>query len=490
MISTHKQLLLAGALLVVARPVFAQTVSSTPDEAFRATKPAPLAGELNFAAPVPVERKLKNGLVVLIYENHQIPLVVADLAIKSGVDANPLDKAGLAEFTAALLDEGTKKRSALELGEQLENLAAQLSANAGQDSTRLHLNCLSETLGEALDLLADVTTSPAFRAEDVERVRKAYLTDLAQRQASPRTMAMDAANRVIYGEKHPWGQPSGGTQASVQKLQPQDLAHFHSTYFVPQNAVLAVAGDVKTDELMALLERSFGAWKGKAPAPIKLPRLPEDSRRLIVVDHPGSQSRLLIADTMLSANDPDVVPMKAANLILGGLFSSRLNLNLREDKAFSYGIFSSLAFNARNGFFSAGGNVIAEHTAEAVAEMEKEFTRFVSSGVTPDELNSAKSAYLRSLPSMLETNDAVAMSLDTLVMHRLPLDYFAKLPALIESVNAQEIARVAKKYVKPASWPVVIVGPMGQAQEKLTALGLGPVVVQPVAEPAEATKKK
>lgn len=197
------------------------------------------------------------------------------------------------------------------------------------------------------------------------------------------------------------------------------------------------------------------------------------------VDHPGSQSRVIVLHRMLTATSPDVVPLKTANYILGGLFSSRLNLNLREDKAYSYGVFSRLSFNDRTGVFTASGNMVATHTADAVSEMEKEFARFSDGKVTPDELSSAKSAYIRSLPSLLETNGAVASSMGTLAVQGLPFDYYAKLPDQVSAVTEKDIARVAQTYIKPASWPVVVVGPMAEQKDKLTALNLGPVQVLP-----------
>lgn len=472
---------------VAPPPAAPPAPATTPDEAFRAKKPEPLAGQGRFEAPVPKQLRLKNGLQVLIYENHAVPLVGAELLVKTGADGNPLDKAGLAELHAAMLEEGTKKRTATQIAEQLEDLAAVLSVGASLDATRVHLNALAETLPQALDLMADIATAPAFTQQDLDRVRKSYLTELAQRQAAPAFIASNTVARALYGEKHPWGQPAGGTEAVIAKLQPKDLSRFHDTYVVPANAVLTLSGDVKADAIEGLLEKSFGSWKGKAPKPLKLPAPPHTTREILVVDHPGSQSRVSVGKLMLTAADPDVVPMRTANYVLGGLFSSRLNLNLREDKAYSYGVFSGLSFNDRTGVFTSGGNIVAVHTPEAIAEMEKEFVRFSSGEVTPEELGAAKSAYVRSLPSQLETNDAVASSLGTLVLNGLPLDYYAKLPEQVASVSAADVARVAQKYVTPDQWPVVVVGPYGKDTQKLEALKLGAVKVVP--PPGSAAKK-
>ncbi len=240
-----------------------------PDEQFRQKKPDPLPVQPHFDPPVPVEKKLKNGARVLIVENHQIPLVTVEVVLLHGVDADPQGKPGLAEFVADTVDEGTKSRSATRLAEEIEDLAAHLGAGASLQSSSASLNCLTETLPKALDLLADVVQNPAFRNEDVERVRVIKLTQLEQKKASIGALAGDEANRVLFGPNHPWGQPSGGTPESVAAATPDDLATFHAAWWVPNNAVISVAGDVKPAEVVKLLSpsscsRRFRRWRSGA----------------------------------------------------------------------------------------------------------------------------------------------------------------------------------------------------------------------------------
>ncbi|HLL54122.1 MAG TPA: pitrilysin family protein, partial [Myxococcaceae bacterium] len=229
---------------VAAAPAAPPEPPSTPDEPWRNEKPAPLPTTPKFEPPVPTERKLKNGAMVLVAENHALPLIAIDVVIKTGVNAEPISKAGLAGFNMAMLDEGTKTRKSLEISAQLEDLAAELSGGAGMESSRLHLNCLAETLPQCLEILADVVQNPAYRPEDLERIRGLLLTSLEQKKGVPGVIANDVAGRLLYGDKHPWGQPDGGTPATIKAITRDDLARFHDTWFRPNNAIISVAGDV------------------------------------------------------------------------------------------------------------------------------------------------------------------------------------------------------------------------------------------------------
>ncbi len=447
----------------------------TPDSPFRAHKPAPLATGATFHAPVPVERRLSNGARLLVVENHALPLVSVEVAIEAGVDEEPLDRRGLSGFVAAMLEEGTKKKSALSLATAEEDLAAEIHARAGLDAVRVDLSALKQTLPPALKLLAEVVREPAFRKADVERVRGILLTRLAEKEGQPAMLARDELSHLLYGDRHPWGLPSGGTPKSVSAVTARDLARFHGAWFVPNDAVIAVVGDVTADEAQRLVEAAFAGWKAH-PLPARTPeRFPAEGERAIALaDVPhASQSQVWIGWRAVPAKDPDAVPLLVANDVLGGLFTSRLNLNLREDKAYSYGVFSHVDFNGDSGEIVARGGIVAAHTADAVVEMEKELARFATGEVAPEELDRARTALVRGLPAKLETNGAVASSLVDLVLEELPLDEYAKLPALVGAVTAADTARVAKKYVTPERWPVVVVGPRSASEAALAKLGLG-----------------
>jgi zinc protease len=459
----------------------APAAAATPDAEFRASKPATAAGTLSFTAPLPIESTLKTGARLLVVENHSVPLVSIDIAILAGVDAEPAGKAGLAQFTAALLDESTKHHSSLELATALDDLAAQLSVSAELEASHLRLNCLSETLPQAMDLLVEVLTEPAFKTEDVDRVRGLLVTALQQKNASPRAAAQDQTMRLVFGDKHPLGQPSGGTPSSLQAMTGEDLKAFHSAYYQPNNAVISVSGDTTAAEMQKLVAARLGSWQGKAALRAKLPALPALKRGVVLVDKPGaSQSQVWMAGRLFAANTPDAVPVAVMNNVLGGLFGSRLNLNLRENKSWSYGVRSQPQLLRTTGVLLASGGIQAPYTAEALGEYQKEIGALASGELKAGELEMAKAAIIRSLPAMLETNDSVAVSIANLAVSGRPLDYFKTLPGKVAKVTAAEVARVAKKYLVLDAMPAVVVGPKAASEEKLKGLGVGPVELRPL----------
>jgi len=459
-------------------PVAAAPAPAPPADAWRNAQPPPLPDVPPFRAPVPVQRALPNRLSVMLRENHAVPVVVVELAIRTGVDGDPPDRPGLADFVAGAIDEGTRTRTSQQLAEQLEDLAASLTVSPGLDGIRLHLNCLSDTLKPALELLADVALNPAFRPADVERVRGITLTGLEQRRGNPGALASDEVARQLYGSKHPWGQPAGGTVESVRAIRRQDLVRFHDTYFRPNNALLSVSGDFEAATILPLLAERFGAWRPKAVPPSRLPPFPKDGPHTVVtVDMPEStQSQVALATRTISATNPDALALSTANVALGGLFTSRLNQQLREVRGWTYGMFSSVGFNKRTGVFQVRGSVVAAHTVDSLKDIEAELRKYATGDITDAELSHAKEGILQSLPQALETNDAVASTFVTLSVIGRPLDWYATLPGRLSSLGRDEIARVSRTYLDPARLPVVVVVGPRKDQEGLAELQLGPLV--------------
>jgi len=452
-----------------------------PDEPFRARVPPPLARQPHFDPPFPVQRKLKNGARVLIVENHSLPLVAVSVRFLHGIDADRMQKPGLADFVSDTVDEGTKTRSAVNLAEEIEDLAAHLGAGVSLETANVGLNCLTETLPKALELLADVVENPAFRDEDVERVRVLKLTALEQKKANPGALAADEAARILYGPDHPWGQPAGGTPQSIGSITAADLAAFHARWWVPNDAVISVAGDVKAGEIVRLLDEKLASWKPHPLPRLSLPAFPRLTRREIVArEKPGTtQAQVWVVGRLFKATDPDAIPMRVANLTLGGLFTSRLNMNLRETHGYTYGVGSSVSLMRRSGTFAARGGIVAKNTVEAVAEYENELQTFSNGEISDAELSASKEALVRGLPAALETNDAVASAMGNLVSLGLPLDYYRTFPARVGKVSHADVKRVVKKWITPGRWPVVIVGPVEQSKEALERLNLGPVSIAP-----------
>ena len=458
----------------------AAAAPTTPDAPFRASKPAPAPGEPKFQAPVPKVAALANGARLLVVENRSVPLVSIELVVRAGVDEEPASKGGLAGFTADMLAEGTARLPALEFAARVEDLAAHLSVAADLESARLRLNCLTETLPEALELLAEALLTPAFRPEDVERVRGILLTGLEQKKATPQALAADEAARIVYGERHPRGRPSGGTPESIRAITLADLKGFHAAFYDPKTAIVSVSGDVSAAEVKALLDQKLAGWKSRRGAEPRRPAFPTvGARSVTLVDKPGaSQSQVWVVGELFPAGHADRVPMGVLNGVLGGLFGSRLNLNLRESKGYSYGVRSSLRLDSDRGWLVAAGGLQSRFTAESVTEFEKELAAMATGELREGELARAKEALVRGLPVALETNDAVAGSLATAAAMGLPLDWFAQLPGRIARVQAADVARVARAWIRPERMPVIVVGPRAEVEEKLKALQLGPLTVK------------
>jgi len=462
-----------------AQPAIAER--ETPDAPFRAEKPAPLPIQPQFDAPVPFDRKLPNGARLLVRENHSLPLVAVDVVFARGVDAEPHGKAGLANFVSSMLTEGTKKRTTTQLAQELEDEAISLSAGSGAESSRIHLNFLKESMPKALEIFADVLQNPAFRPEDLERVRGLKIAGLTQKLAIPGALASDEAARLLYGDQHPFGQPSGGTIETVRGITADDLRKFHDTWYRPNNAIISVSGDITVQEIETALQKNLARWKPGPLPKLSLPPFPPmDKRTLDALDKPGTtQSHVRVVGHLFPANNPDRIPMLVGNEVLGGLFTSRLNLNLREKNGYSYGVGSAASLGRSFGTFIAAGDIIAQHTADAVREYESELNRFAEQGVEQAELEKAQQSLIRGLPSALETNDATASALANAVFNGLPLDYYRRVPDLISKVTREDVARVAKKWIRPDQFAVVIVGPVAPAKDALVALALGDVEVRP-----------
>jgi zinc protease len=463
---------------IPAAPPPMAAVPTTPDAAFRAQQPTALAHEPAFTSPVPSQHKLKSGATLLVVENHAVPIVAIDLQIKAGIDDEPLDRDGLVDFLSQMLMEGTTTRSSIELEIARERLAAQLGTGADESEITVHLNALKETLPDALALMADVLLHPAFRDTDIERVRGLILTGLEQKKGSARALASDDFSRLVWGAKNARGQPSGGTPASVKAIQAADLKRFHKTWFVPNNALISVSGDTTADEVSGLLDAAFAKWKpGKLPARKKRIYPAASARGIVLTDIPtASQSQVWVGWRGPKATDPEALPLQVGNNVLGGLFTSRLNRNLREDKAYSYGVKSRVGFTDDSGTVVAAGGIIAQHTAEALVEYEKELNRIRGGDITDEELARAKQAIIRGLPSLLETDDAVAGAMAGLVALGRPLDYYAKLPARVAAVTKPEVMKAINDYVTPDRWQIVVVGPASN-KAALEKLGLGKVEI-------------
>jgi zinc protease len=446
------------------------------DAPWRATPPKP-AADRGLRLPTPATFRLANGLTVIFHERPgSMPVVAADLVIKTGGDANPVDRPGLANFTAAMLDQGTQSRNALQIADDVAQLGASLNATSSKDATIVSVSALRKNFPAALDLLADVTLRPGFPQAEVDRQRTSRLARLVAQRQDPGTVATIATVSALYGSQHPYGFVELGTESGVTATTRDDMQAFWKKNFVPGNAALVVAGAIGQAELRPLVEKAFGAWpSGTATAPA-LGTPVTTPARLVLIDQPGApQTSVFVASIGLPRSTPDFAAVSVMNSVLGGLFSSRVNLNLREKNGYTYGAYSQFVFRKGAGPFWISAPVRTDATAPAVSEIFKEIGRMTSAPMTPAELAMAKDSIVRALPSDFETSPGTAGSLANLYIYDLGLDYYTKLPAEITSVTADSALAAAKKYLVSDRMIVVAVGDRAKIEPALKKLNLGTV---------------
>jgi zinc protease len=394
--------------------------------------------------------------------------------VRTGSAANPADKPGLANFTAAMLDEGTASRSALQIADQVAQLGASLSTASTMDSTQISGASLRRNFPALLDVIADVSRRPAFPEEEVTRQRASRLGSLAQQRENPGAVANVAMFAALYGSNHPYGFVDLGTEASNKAITRDDMQKFWNQNFVPNNAALVVSGQVTVADLKPLVEKAFGDWQTGTPASPALGEPVTTKSRLVIVDKPGApQTQLRVSSIGVPRSTPDYEALRVMNEMLGGLFSSRINMNLREEHGYTYGADSQFVFRRSAGPFLVASGVRTDVTAPAVGEIFKEIQRMRGTPMTAEELAMAKDSLVRSLPSDFQTSSNVTASTANLYIFDLGLDYFSKYPARLSAVTAEQAKAAAEKYLVPEKMVVVAVGDRAKIQPALQKLNLG-----------------
>ncbi len=460
-------------------PTTAEKMPGGPtNDAWRAKPPQPSAMKTP-QLPVPANFKLPNGLQVYLVEQHSLPVMTAQLTVLRGSEANPTDKAGLASFTAMMMNEGTEKRTSPQLADDIAQIGATVNAASTADSTAVTAGALTKNSEKLFELLSDVSMHPAFREEEIDRVRKRRLTTLIQQNDQPQVVATRVMLREVYGPQSPYGYLESGTPESTQGTTRDDMEKFYKSGFAPQDSALVVAGDVSMAQLRSLAQKYFGSWTGTA-SPSKAPVVENSgSRRIVIVDKPNApQSALRVGEVGLQRNSPDYAPALVMNDILGGLFSSRINLNLREAHGYTYGAFSGYQFRRGTGPFFIGSMIRTDVTAPAVKEVFNELDKMRSGQVTAAELSMAKESNVRGLTADFETTLATSRTMSNLFVYGLPLDYYRTLPSKLEAVSAADVHRVVEKYLTPDKMVVVIAGDRAKIEPELKKLDLGSVEAQ------------
>jgi len=435
---------------------------------------------------------LSNGIKVLLLEKHTVPLVQVNLVIRAGALMDPDGKAGLASMTASMLTEGAGGRNSLEFDDAVDFLGADITATSGFSVMGIALHAPLAKLDSALLLLADVARRPRFPAEELERMRKERLTALIQWRDEPRMLASVLFNRSLYGE-HPYGRPTGGSASTLRALTTDDLRKFHAGYIVPGNTTMIVVGDVTGEEVLPKLESAFGDWKGEpAPAPPVPPISQLREKSLFFVDKPGAaQSVIQIGRVGVPRLTEDYYAIVVMNTILGGSFTSRLNMNLREKHGYTYGAGSRFDFRPLPGPFMAAASVQTAVTDKSLVEFVKEL-KGILDPVPPADVERAKNYVALGFPADFQSVGQIAGQIEELVIYGLPDDYFNRYTERILAVTASDVERVARKYIDTENLAFVIVGDRKLIGESVTALKLAPakfLTVEDVLGPAPKEEK-
>jgi zinc protease len=449
------------------------------DEAWRNQRPAS-GPQPALVIPAPVSFKLSNGLMVLLDRRNGWPVVTADLVIGSGSGANPPGKPGLASFTLDMLDEGTASRSSMEFASQLEQIGARLSASASRDYSSVVLGISKTHLVAGMSLLADAILNPAFAEKEIERVRKTRLGELEEEKSDSQSVADRVLTLVLNGAASPYGYPETGTPASIAAISSSDLLGFWSEHIVPTNAALIVSGDLTQDELKDMLEKAFGKWTVRSPeskvVPVPVPALP----RIVLVNMPGaSQTQMRVATPGPARSTPDYAPLQVLNALLGGSFTSRINMNLREQRGYTYGAFSGFTYLRDRGWFSVSSAVRTDVTAPAIREVLGELSRIGGAApATDEETSRARDLIVKALPARFETSEQTTAALTSVYVYGLGLDYFSGYAAKVAAVSPGTLAEMAKKYLVADKLTVLAVGDEARIAGELKKLGLGEIEVR------------
>ncbi|HEX8871649.1 MAG TPA: pitrilysin family protein [Candidatus Acidoferrum sp.] len=455
----------AAVIFIATLPAVAQAPGDSKAESASKVERknrAPVSKEiLHVTLPKPVEMTLPNGMTVLILEDHRFPTVALDFTIQgAGALWEPADAHGMASVAAQMLREGTATRTSKQINEEIDRLGASFYASApyGDGATSVGAYGLSDNLDAWLPVVADLLLNPSYPADELTKLKQRLKVQLLQQRQQPGFLASERFSKAVYGS-HPAATISA-TPESIDSLTPEKLAQWHKERYAPQNTILGVAGDVNAAEFVAKLKTWFAKWQKSGAS---VPATPQTSaakeRRVFVVDRPASvQTTLAIGNIAIERTSPDYPAMVVMDQILGAGAAGRLFLNLREAKGYTYGVYSSFAARKYAGPFRAGGDARTEVTAGAMTEFWNEFGRIRDEKVPAGELDDARRAVVAAFALSLEHPDQVLDFAVERKIYGLPADYWDKYPAQVAAVTAEDVQRVAQKYVDPQTMQIVAVG--------------------------------
>jgi zinc protease len=413
--------------------------------------------------PKPVEKTLANGLRVIFVERAGTSLATAQLLIKNGGEVDPPKLAGLADMVASLLTKGTAKRSAPQIAEAIEALGGMIDYGARWDASQVSVNVESSKIDPAMEILSDVARRPTFKEDEIERQRQQSIDQLSFMLADPGTLARYVASRVVFGDS-PYGHPLNGTPESLALIKREDITRLHSTYYRPDNAILVIGGDLRSDDAFKLAERYFGDW-AKPSTPLPTYNEPAFSyrrtsgQRVVVIDveHAG-QAAVILTRPGLKRTDPDFFQGIVANSVLGGGYSARLNQEIRTKRGLSYGAGSALDVRRNTGPFIAVTQTKNESGAEVASLLMTELGRMASASIPDTELTPRKAALIGNYARQLETIDGLVSQVASLALYGLNLDEINSYIKNVQDVNASEIQKFAGARLDAKSADIIIVG--------------------------------
>lgn len=423
--------------------------------------------------------QLKNGLEVHVTRVPGLPIVSFELVTLGGAALDPEGQAGLTSMMYALLEEGTESLDALAFSDRVADLGARFAASAQRDHGTLAIGGLSRHAEPLLELLAEVARRPRLAGEDFDRARAETLASLERSLASPQGLAFMVFPGLVYGADHPYGHPPSGTPSSVSQLSVEAVRAQHARVFHPSRSALIATGDIDLAEAMRLAEATLGAWQAGDPAPLEIPPVaPGRREHITLVDRPGAaQTMVLFGRPLFERGEPDELPLTLGNEAWGGSFSGRLNMNLREDKGYTYGARSQAVFRRGVGAFLAYAAVQTEHTGASVAEVFAEFQRLRSDPLSSDEIELARAGIVRSLTGQFQSSGAIASAASSLFVYGLDLDYFQTLGPRYAELEPERVRRITERYLEPERMQVLLVGDLAEIRPQLESRDLGPVEV-------------
>jgi zinc protease len=421
---------------------------------------------------------LSNGLKVILAERHEVPLVNFTLAADAGFASDASTAPGTANLAMQVLTDGTRTRNALQISDELEVLGATLRGSSNLDLSFVSLSALTSKLDLSLDLFADVVLNPSYPEAEVKREQKLVLAGIEREQNTPATLALRVLPALLYGAGHPYGNPltGSGTKESVGKLTREDLVKFHDTWLRPNNSTLVVVGDTTLKEVTPKLEKLFAAWKsGSVPAKNLKTVAVATKSSVYLIDKPGAQQSVIIAGVVAPPRaNPQEIAIEAMNNSLGGMFGARLNMNLREDKHWSYGVRTVLRDARSQRPFYAVAPVQTDKTKESLVEMNKEFRGIISDHpISGDELAKIQANETLKLPGSRETLDALGQSIVDLVQFGLPDDYYDTYAGKVRALKTSDVNEAAKEVVRSDNLIWIVVGDRAKIEAGVRELNLG-----------------